>query len=337
MANRDIRSLDMGMLRTFDALVQERSVSRAAARLFLSQPAVSATLNRLRDTFGDPLFTRTSHGMEPTARALALAPLVDKVLANIATLLEPEGAFDPAQSDRIFRIAGSDHASHLLLPELSRRLLACGSEIRIVWEPPGGGSLRDRLHKGELDLGVVARIQPPLDLAVVVLYADHYVYAMRRHHPLAGQTATLDTFCATPQIFLGYGTSTLEDLIDGALARSGHRRHTQIALSTFGQIIDLLREGDCAAVMPWRVAQAHRNELHIQALPFDLPGYKHIMCWDPRTDADAGNAWMRDQILDIYGACDDTPHGGNFTGVDPQRRTGRRRLNAQSANGTLRG
>lgn len=301
MANRDIRSLDVGMLRTFEALALERSVSRAAARLFLSQPAVSASLNRLRETFGDPLFTRTAHGMEPTARALALAPLVDQVLADIATLLEPQHGFDPAASDRIFRIAGSDHASHRLLPELSRRLLASGSRIRIVWEPPGAWSLRDRLHKGELDLGVVARIQPPRDLEVAVLYEDHYVYAMRRDHPRAGTAATLDDFCATPQIFLGYGTSTLEDLIDAALARTGHRRHPQIAVSSFGQIVDLLGQGDCAAVMPWRVAQVHADVLHVQPLPFALPTYRHIVCWDSRFDSDAGSQWMREQIVDIYG------------------------------------
>ena len=301
MANRDIRSLDVSMLRTFEALALERSVSRAAARLFLSQPAVSASLNRLRDTFGDPLFTRTAHGMEPTPRALALVPLIDKVLADIATLLEPDHAFDPIASDRIFRMAGSDHAGHRLLPELSRRLLASGSRIRIVWEPPGVWALRDRLHKGELDLGVVARIQLPRDLEVAVLYEDHYVYAMRRDHPQADLAATLESFCATPQIFLGYGTSTLEDLIDGALAKTGHHRHTQIAVSSFGQIIDLLRLGDCAAVMPWRVAQVHEDVLHVQPLPFVLPNYKHIVCWDSRFDADSGIRWVRDQILDIYG------------------------------------
>ena len=88
MSQRDIRSLDIGMLRTFDALLRERNVSRAAARLFLSQPAVSASLNKLRQVFGDPLFTRTAHGVVPTARALALAPQVQKVLAELAALLE---------------------------------------------------------------------------------------------------------------------------------------------------------------------------------------------------------------------------------------------------------
>lgn len=336
MANRDIRSLDVGMLRTFEALVQERSVSRAAARLFLSQPAVSASLNRLRETFGDPLFTRMAHGMEPTARALALAPLVDKVLADMATLLEPAHGFDPATSDRIFRIAGSDHASHRLLPELSRRLLASRSRIRIVWEPPGVWSLRDRLHKGELDLGVVARIQLPRDLEVAVLYEDHYVYAMRRAHPRAGTVVTLDDFCATPQIFLGYGTSTLEDLIDGALARTGHRRHTQIAVSSFGQIVDLLVQGDCAAVMPWRVAQTHDDVLHIQPLPFALPGYKHIVCWDGRFDTDAGNRWMREQIADIYGAHAAASSRGKVRGAGSGS-VARHRAGTASAKGDRRG
>ena len=100
MSQRDIRSLDIGMLRTFDALMRERSVSRAAARLFLSQPAVSASLNRLREAFDDPLFTRNAHGVTPTPRAQALATQVEKVLADIGALLDAGRAFDPAGSDR---------------------------------------------------------------------------------------------------------------------------------------------------------------------------------------------------------------------------------------------
>jgi len=164
MNPRDIRSLDIGMLRTFDALMRERSVSRAAARLFLSQPAVSASLNRLREVFGDPLFTRTAHGVAPTGRALALAPQVGKVLADIASLLEAGQGFDPSTAQRIFRIAGSDHASHLVLPALARRLGRLNSPIRIVWEAAGISPLADRLHKGDLDFGVVARIHPPRDM-----------------------------------------------------------------------------------------------------------------------------------------------------------------------------
>lgn len=301
MKPRDIRSLEIGMLRTFDALMRERSVSRAAARLFLSQPAVSASLNRLRRTFSDPLFTRTAHGVLPTGKALALAVQIEKVLTDVAALLEADQAFDPGASSRIFRIAGSDHASHLILPALGRSLAACGSTVRLVWEPPGTWPLADRLRKGELDLAVVARIYPPRDVALVTLYEDHYVYVTRHGHPSAGQPVTLDSFCETPQVFLGYGTSALEDVIDETLAKSGRQRLTQIAVSSFGQIVHLLQHSDHAAVIASRVAQTHADKLYAQPLPFELPSYRLLVCMDARASADAGIQWLKSRIFEIVG------------------------------------
>jgi DNA-binding transcriptional LysR family regulator len=295
MNPRDIRSLDVGMLRTFDALMRERSVSRAAARLFLSQPAVSASLNRLRETFGDPLFTRAAHGVVPTPRAHALAPQVGKVLADIAALLD-EQVFDPATSQRIFRIAGSDHASHWVLPALSQTLAALGSRIRIVWEAAGTAPLAERLHKGDLDLGVIARIHPPRDMRVEALYEDSYVYVTRHGHAQCGRPVTLDGFCSTPQVFLGYGTSALEDLIDETLARQGRQRPAQVAVSSFGQVVDLLQHSDHAAVIAARVARTHADRIAAHALPFELPGYTMLLCWDTRADADSGVQWLKAQV-----------------------------------------
>ncbi|WP_374665091.1 LysR family transcriptional regulator [Ramlibacter sp.] len=300
MSQRDIRSLDIGMLRTFDALLRERNVSRAAARLFLSQPAVSASLNKLRQVFGDPLFTRTAHGVVPTARALALAPQVQKVLAELAALLE-EG-FDVARSQRIFRIAGSDHASRLLLPALSRTLVQAGSGVRLVWVPPGAWSLAEHLRRGELDVAVVARIHVPRDLQTRLLYEDRYVYVTRRDHPCAHEPVTLDSFCATPQVFLGYGTSTFDDLIDETLARAGRRRLAQIAVSSFGQIVHQLLHSDHAAVLGGRVARHYADVLRIQPLPFELPAYQSLLCWDSRTDGDAGVQWLKQQIVEAVAA-----------------------------------
>jgi DNA-binding transcriptional LysR family regulator len=294
----DIRSLEIGMLRTFDALMRERSVSRAAARLFLSQPAVSASLGRLREVFGDPLFTRAPHGVVPTPRAQALAPQVESVLAALAALLEGE-AFDPARSRRIFRVAGSDHASRLLLPELSRRLVQAGSGARIHWLPPGAWSLAESLHTGTLDIGVIARVHVPQDIATRVLYEDEYVFATRKGHPLAGVPLTMESFCATPQVFLGYGTSTLDDLVDETVQRAGFTRLAQIAVSSFGQIVHQLTHSDHGAVVGRRVALAHAGVLHVHALPFALPGYSSLLCWSPRAEHDAGVQWLRAQVLDI--------------------------------------
>lgn len=301
MNRRDIRGLDVGMLRTFDALMREKSVSRAAERLFLSQPAVSASLNRLREVFDDPLFTRTGHGVLPTERAHALAPQVQKVLADLAGLLETDQPFDAASSNRIFRIAGSDHASRMLLPALSRTLIALGSSIRVVWVPPGTWSLAEHLHKGELDLAVIARIQVPREFESQVLYEDSYVYAMRKDHPRAGEPVTLDSFCEVPQIFLGYGTSMLDDLIDETLAAVGRQRLAQIAVTSFGQIVHHLRHSDHAAVLGGRVARQFADELHIQPLPFALPRYQSLLCWDARTAGDGGIQWLKQQVVAIAG------------------------------------
>jgi DNA-binding transcriptional LysR family regulator len=301
MPQRDIRSLDVAMLRTFDALMRERSVSRAAGRLFLSQPAVSASLNRLREVLGDPLFTRTSHGIVPTARAHALAPQVARVLADIAALLEGD-SFDPSRSQRVFRVAGSDHASRLVLPELSRRLVEAGSQVRIHWVPPGAWSLAEHLHQRELDLAVVARIRRPQDIETQVLYQDHYVCVMRRDHPRAGEPVTLESFCATPQVFLGYGTSTLDDTIDETLRRAGHARLAQLAVSSFGQIVHQLLHSDHAAVLGRRVALQYADQLCIRELPFELPRYESLLCWSRGAQADPGVTWLREQVADIVGA-----------------------------------
>jgi DNA-binding transcriptional LysR family regulator len=299
MASRDIRSLDVAMLRTFDALMRERSVSRAAARLFLSQPAVSASLNRLREVFDDPLFRRTGHGVTPTPRALAMAAQVEKLLGELSALVAGDADFDPATSNRVFRIAGSDFPSQRFLPPLAQRLADAGSAVRIVWQPPGAGSLAERLERGELDLAVVARVQMNEGVESATLYEDAYVHAVRAGHPRADEAPTLQRFCEIPQVFLGYGTSVLDDLIDATLARQGLRRRVQVAVTSFAQIVHLLEHSDHAAVLGSRVAASFGDRLRVQPLPFELPRYRALVCWPSRTGHDAGLRWLRDQLLQI--------------------------------------
>lgn len=297
MPTADIRGIDIGMLRTFDALMRERSVSRAAKRLFLSQPAVSASLNRLRASFGDPLFTRTAHGVLPTERALAMAPRIERLLAELSQLLEGDRAFDPAHSQRIFRIGGTDHASRWVLPSLARQLATAGSSIRLFWEPASFSTMRERLHKGEIDLALLPRTKAPADMAHTSLYSDRYVLAARRGHPRFAAGATLDTFCDCPHVFFGYGSSTLDDLIDAELASRSRRRLTQVAVTTFGQIVDVLVRTDHIAVLPGRVALAHADSLDQHELPFAVPDYAVYLCWDRRSDGDAGVQWLKAEVV----------------------------------------
>lgn len=300
---RDIRSLDIAMLRTFDALMRERSVSRAAAPLFLSQPAVSASLKRLRETFGDPLFTREPHGVLPTARAAALAPQVERVLADMARLLDAEQPFDPARSDRIFRIGGSDAAGQLVLPALCTGLAAAGSRIRLHWESSAFATMTERLRKGDLHLAVLPRTSPPAETEAVALYDDRYVVAARHGHPRLAAGVTLDAFCEVPQACLGHGVSALDDLVEQALARAGRRRQAQVAVASFAQIAGLLARTDHAAVLPLRVALAHAEALAHWPLPFELPPYTLYLAWDrQRSGADAGVQWLGGEVRRVVAA-----------------------------------
>jgi DNA-binding transcriptional LysR family regulator len=297
MATRDIRSLDVGMLRTFDALMREGSVSRAARRLFLTQPAVSASLGRLRDTFGDPLFTRTAHGVLPTLRARQLAPQVERLLADLSLLLEPEGAFDPASSQRIFRIFGGENASHVMLPPLVNELARIGPGIRVFWETSSFLTASERLHKGEFDLALIPRQQPPDDCESEPVYDDHYVFVARIGHPAFEHGVTLDSFCAAPHVFLGYGSSALDEQIDAILRGLERERITRIAMTSLAQIADLLAQSDHVAVMPYRVAHRFGHVLKIMPLPFALPPYRLLACWSKRANADAGVQWIKERLL----------------------------------------
>ena len=290
MSAADIRSLDIGMLRTFDALLAERSVSRAAARLFLSQSAVSSTLKRLREVFADPLFTRTAHGVEPTPRALILAPHVQAALNEIGRLLAAGQEFDPAQSDRIFHVHGSDNMSELILPALCSELSAIQSGIRILWEPASYATPM-ALQRGDVDLGVLPRFTPPEGLLSESLYEDNYVMVAR--HGLFDGPVSLAEFCAAPQVILGYGRSTIEDLVDQAVARAKLRRYSQIAVTSFSQIAAIVAATDHVAIFPVRVAKRYAPTLATHALPFTLPQYSLHLCSHLRSESDPGMQWLR--------------------------------------------
>jgi DNA-binding transcriptional LysR family regulator len=297
MASVDIRSLDIGMLRAFDALLTERSVSRAASRLFLSQPAVSSSLKRLREVFGDPLFTRTAHGVEPTPRAHALAPHVHAVLSEVARLLVAGSEFDPTLSDRVFRMVGSDNMSRLILPPLCSLLTRLGSGIRIFWEAANYAALGERLQRGDADFGLLPRASSPANLSSELLYEDSYVLVARRGRFNA--PVSMETFCSAPHVFLGYGRSALDDTIDQILARAGHRRHTQVAVTSFDQMADILVRSEHVSVFPARAAAQYGDALESFSLPFELPRYGMYLCWSHRVDDDPGIGWLKTEVVKI--------------------------------------
>jgi len=244
----ELRGVDVTMLRAFDALIRERSVSRAAARLFLSQPAVSACLKRLRVAFDDELFVRTQYGVEPTPRALALAPNVETVLSELQRLMSRHQPFDPAASDRILRVAGSDHLCRTLMPELCRTLGALGSRMRVTWSLADYSKTAEELARGDVDLALIPRITQVTGVQTTTLCEDSYVGVARQGHPVFDSGLDLDAFCAWPHVVLGQSRSVLDDTIDSQLARLDRRRVVQAGVNSFSQMVDLLAETDLIAV-----------------------------------------------------------------------------------------
>lgn len=201
----NIASLDLNLLRVFDALMGTRSATRAGERIGLSQPAVSAALNRLRHLTGDQLFVREGQIMVPTPLALALGDAVRQMMANLDQALSEEVAFDPANSKRSFRLLGSDYFSMMLMPELSARVRSAAPNVLLQFLDGGPRAMPHVLSEGSIDLTLCPPVDIPEWANFQFLFKSRLVAATSRDDARMaaggigpGQTIPLDLFCALP-------------------------------------------------------------------------------------------------------------------------------------------
>ncbi|MGK3369527.1 LysR family transcriptional regulator, partial [Citrobacter youngae] len=263
----DIRTLDLNLLKTLDALLDERSVTRAAQRLSLTQPAVSGMLNRLRDYFDDPLFSRTPHGIVPTLRAQQLAAPVKQILSDIDTLLKPT-QFDPLTAALTFTVAATDYAlKAVIVPFIAAlRVRAPGIRVRVV--PVEPALLTTQFEQGKVDLALLTPDTTPDNLHSRGLYDEEYVCLMRHEHPDAGKTLTLDRFCALEHVLVSYEGESFWGVTDEALASVGRQRQIGLSVSSFLVLPDILAISDMITVVPARLAY---DETRMCVLPPPLP------------------------------------------------------------------
>jgi len=201
----NIGSIDIGLLTAFDAVLQHGSFTRAAQALDLTQPAISHAVERLRAVFGDPLFVRTAHGMQPTPRALELAEPVRQILEIAKTRLAAGQAFDYAASDRTFTICASDIGILVLAPRILQRLRAEAPGVRVRALQSGTFDLEDALEAGEVDVAVGAFSRFGNRIFQQRLYDETYVSAVRRDHPAAASGMSLKQYLAAEHIIVTAG------------------------------------------------------------------------------------------------------------------------------------
>ncbi len=294
-----LRHLDLNLLKAFDALIDELNVTKAAERLAVTQPAVSATLNRLRDAIGDPLFVRAQRGITPTERALELKAPIKRILADIEALIQPT-SFDPATAAFTVTLSATDYALRAVVVPFVAALRPVAPHIRISVVQVNGPVLLERMERGELDMALVTPELAPPDLHSRTLFEERYVCVMREQHHAASMPWTLETFCALDHGIVSLQGGGFAGPTDDALLRKGLTRRVMVSVPSFGMLLDMVHSSDLVALVPERLLKDIAG-LKVQAPPLEVAGFTKILAWHARTHADHRQQWVREQLVRACG------------------------------------
>jgi DNA-binding transcriptional LysR family regulator len=294
----NIRNVDLNLLAGFDALFHERSVTRAAARLGTTQPTVSGMLKRLRQTFSDQLFVRTSHGILPTPRAEALAAPIKDLLDTAQSLIRSE-TFNPATAETTIRLCGSDYVQHAITVPLIEETRKFAPGIKVSMSPRAAAGLSEMLARGELDLCLGTRELAIPDLPSRLLYRDRYVCVARKRHPVKTRRISIKQLCAFDHLLVSPTGGSFSGPIDDVLAGLGHRRRVAVTVPTFHILFDILSADDFIAFVPERLARKRSSDLRIIDTDLATPVIEIVANWHPRVSGDARHKWLRQLLLKV--------------------------------------
>ncbi|MHA3082833.1 LysR family transcriptional regulator [Acinetobacter sp. ANC 5383] len=296
MMVKNLRHLDFNLLKAMDILLEERSVTRAAERLFITQPAMSSILARLRDSFDDPLFVRSQRGIVPTPRALELICPIKQILGQIDLLLQPL-EFNPATAEFTVRIAATDYAHQVILVPFLAALKQRAPHVKIALLPSTDKEAQ-RLEQGEIDLALsTSKHSCGNDLHYLHLFDECYVSVMRLGHPALQQPLTLDHFCELDHALVSFQGS-FSGITDQQLQQLGRQRRVTLSASSFLLLPEILQNSDLVATVPKRLV-CKRKDLAIVPPPLEIPSFSKIALWHERTEHDPRHRWLRQLMLEI--------------------------------------
>ncbi|MBK9022180.1 MAG: LysR family transcriptional regulator [Sulfuritalea sp.] len=288
-----METIDFRLLMVFDAIYKTRSVTAAADALDLGQPAVSVALAKLRHHFGNPLFVRTSNGMEPTPFSEGLVQPVREVLAAVEKVLGHRGEFDPATSDRNFRICMTDISQLVLLPRLWETLRETAPGIRIEIVPMSDDTAR-LLESGEADLAVGFLPQLEAGFHQQPLFVQSFVCMVARDHPRIGDSLDLARFEAEDHAVIS-SSGAAPTLLEREIARQGIKRRIALKIPSFLGAAFVIEHTDLLLTVPQRLGEVlqGRGAFRFLPVPFPLPEYEVKQHWHERYHHDEGNRWLR--------------------------------------------
>ncbi len=301
----DLPRIDLNLLASLDALLSERSVTRAAQRRSVGQPAMSTSLSRLRRLFDDPLLVRSGRAMQLTPLGESLEGPVRQLMADTAAVLAVRRRFEPAADERAFTILASDYVVFVLLRPLLRRLASEAPRVRLQIKPIGA-DYAEQLRTGAADMMIVPRDVLPQQVPFPheSLFSDEFVCAVGVDHPTIGDALSLEQFQRQP--YLAYNSGTLSPLAEQQLDAAGIIRRVGVTTQTFVLAPFLLEGTSLVTLLHRRLFEAVRGAARLRTVAVDLPlrPLTEVMVWPREPRADPGRAWLRENVRRLAAGLD---------------------------------
>ena len=291
-----LNQVDLNLFVVFDAIYQERNLTRAAEVLNLSQPAVSNALSRLRSSFNDRLFVRTPQGMVPTPVAENIVGRAQEALQLLNTCVQEGDVFQPEQAVKVFRFSMNDLSEALVLPPLLEHLQEQAPGISLSSYALRREEVSKDLASGVLDFAVDVPVINDPNLCHELLSTETYVCAVRQDHPLVKEALSLEQYLALGHVHIS-SRRRGQGHADIALNQLGYTRNIHLRVQHYLSAPRIVRHTDLACTMPTRLAKAFG--LKGLSLPFEMPKLEWHLYWHKSSDGDQANRWLRESLLSL--------------------------------------
>lgn len=295
----DTKRLDLNLLVTLETLLVEQNVTKAAARLNLSQPAVSAQLNRLRHEFDDPLLIPAQRGMTPTAKAMELLDPLRQALDQVRATVVSHRNFDPAEAKLTVSIACTDYLQAVVVKPLVVELRMRAPGVRVALRNLDVPQLDAQMARGDVDLALMTPQAASPSLRTRHLFNERYVLIGRRKHPRLREGITVEEFAEMDQVIVSLDGGGFVTPVDSALADLGHRRNAVLSAASFLFVPEIVSYSDFVALVPERLVRDRADKLMVIDCPFPVEGFAVGMVWHERSHGHGGQRWIREAIVSL--------------------------------------
>jgi DNA-binding transcriptional LysR family regulator len=290
-------NVDLNLLRCFEALMAEQSVSRAARHVALTQPSMSHALNRLRRLFDDPLFINSQGAMVPTARARALQPQVREVLARAELLLGSASSFEPSSAVLEFTLMAAEYVEFLLLPPLLDRLRQEAPGVKLLFQSADRDRAFERLERGDVDFRLAWWPEPAATLRSKELFRDAFVCVARKGHPQVRRgTIAESAFAGLPHAIITPARSGVSyQAVTDAFSQRGHALDIALQVQNAMSLCQAVCTSDLLGVLPERFARRMAGQFPLQVVqpPWRIGEARQSIYWHERTHKLASHRWFR--------------------------------------------